>query len=89
MNRLSREISATLDLLLLGGPFVTLCCFFGVDTDSVGYWVLIGWGVVAVIVLVMDVALLIWAKTGPLYRFRLRRKARTMTGAQLTVEGEH
>ena len=89
MTRLSRTLPAMLDLIVLGGPLVALCCIFGVGANTVGYWLLMGWSVLAVIVLVMDVTLPLWAKAGPLSQPRVTQKARVRPGAPVTMPSEH
>ena len=89
MHHMARRLQVALSLTILSGTLILLCRSLGITVKMVTYAILIGWGVMAVIVLVIGVTVPLRAKARPLPPLRWRRKARTATGTPVTVEGEH
>jgi hypothetical protein len=100
MTRSANTIFAALYLIVLGGifvialggAFVAFCHSFGFDAKTVGYWVLMGWLVTAVIVLGTAIIVPVWEKAGQSSQTSKRKRvpfARTIAGTHVTAHGEH
>ncbi len=91
MIRLFRRFRAGLYFVAFVGLVVALCRSFGIDAKTVGYWVLMGWLVMAGIVLVMAIIVPVWGKAGQPPQPRQKRRsslARTMTGTQVPADAK-
>ena len=88
MTRLLSRLRAALYFIALGGSVVALCHSVGVDAKMVVHWCLAGWIVMAVVVLVMGLVVPVWEKAGQPAPTRQGRRARAVTGPQVTVDAK-
>ena len=91
MARILNRLRAALYCIAFVGIVVALCRSFGIDAKTVGYWVLMGWLVMAAMVLVMAMIVPVWEKAGQPRQPRQRRRsamARTVTGTQVPADAE-
>jgi hypothetical protein len=88
MTRLFRRLRAALYVIAFGGMVVALCHSVGVDAKTVGSWGLAGWIGMAGVVLVAGISVPVWEKAGQPPQPRQRRRARAVTGPQVTVHAK-
>ena len=60
----SERLRTTLYCIVLGGGLVALCRNFGITVSMVGHWLLIGWIVMAGVVLVAGLVVPVWENAG-------------------------
>ncbi len=74
MTRLLRRLRVALYFIACGGTVVALCRSLGIEAKTLGYWCLVGWVVMAGVILVVGIVVPVWEKAGQPSQARQRRR---------------
>ena len=86
MTRLLSRLRTALCLLASGGTVVALCRGFGIEAKTLGYWCLVGWVVMAGVILVVGIVVPVWEKAGQPSQTRQRRRGALVRTVPATRE---
>jgi len=86
MTRLFRRLRAVLYFVAFAGIGVALWRSIGIEAKTLGYWCLVGWVVVAGVILVVGIVVPVWEKAGQPSQTRQRRRGALVRTVPATRE---